>query len=336
MLDQTVISFKEIGGGGNSKVYKLTCKSSDQYAAKLYFHHNSDPRDRLGTELSSMNFLWDNGIRCIPRPITADRDRGFAVFEYICGEKILSEEVSDVDIDNITQFLKRLKDLKTKKGSEDLPIASDACFSVQAIVNSIERRFNRLSGFSKAGEEYNDLYDFLTKDLSPAFDEIKKWSKSRLNESGISFFSEIPQEERTLSPSDYGFHNALRQNDGKLMFLDFEYFGWDDPAKMTSDFLLHPAMRLPDSLKQRFVHNVITQFDDHRDLPKRFAIVYPLFGINWCLILLNEYVPQYFLRREFADRSKCNKANIQTEQLLKARQMLKKIETEYENFSSVY
>ena len=143
MLDQTVISFKEIGGGGNSKVYKLTCKSSDQYAAKLYFHHNSDPRDRLGTELSSMNFLWENGIRCIPRPITADRDRGFAVFEYICGEKILSEEVSDVDIDNITQFLIRLKDLKTKKGSEDLPIASDACFSVQAIVNSIERRFNR-------------------------------------------------------------------------------------------------------------------------------------------------------------------------------------------------
>ena len=54
--------------------------------------------------------------------------------------------------------------------------------------------------------------------------------------------AELPVEQRTLSPSDFGFHNALRRPDGRVVFLDLEYFGWDDPAKMISDFLLHPAL----------------------------------------------------------------------------------------------
>ena len=41
--------------------------------------------------------------------------------------------------------------------------------------------------------------------------------------------------QRALSPSDFGLHNALRGQDGQLRFVDFEYFGWDDPVKLVSD-----------------------------------------------------------------------------------------------------
>ena len=51
----------------------------------------------------------------------------------------------------------------------------------------------------------------------------------------------FPQRLRVLSPSDFGFHNALRRPDGTIVFVDFEYFGWDDPAKMMADAMLHPG-----------------------------------------------------------------------------------------------
>src|ERR1700680_1391707 len=44
---------------------------------------------------------------------------------------------------------------------------------------------------------------------------------------GLAFDAELPQEWRSLVPSDFGFHNSLRRPDGSLAFLDFEYFGWD-------------------------------------------------------------------------------------------------------------
>ena len=53
----------------------------------------------------------------------------------------------------------------------------------------------------------------------------------------MSFERDIDSAERTLSPSDFGFHNALKRSDGRIVFLDFEYFGWDDPAKMTAEEL---------------------------------------------------------------------------------------------------
>ena len=52
---------------------------------------------------------------------------------------------------------------------------------------------------------------------------------------------------RALSPSDFGLHNALRTKDGQLRFIDFEYFGWDDPVKLVSDTAIQPGSSLPHS-----------------------------------------------------------------------------------------
>ncbi len=41
-----------------------------------------------------------------------------------------------------------------------------------------------------------------------------------------------------VSPSDFGFHNALLDDGGAISFLDFEYSGRDDPAKLDLRFFL--------------------------------------------------------------------------------------------------
>ena len=104
----------------------------------------------------------------------------------------------------------------------------------------------------------------------------------------------LPDSSRTLSPSDFGFHNALKRPDGQIVFLDFEHFGWDDPAKMIADFLLHPHpdMAIGKSLKRRFIRRMLQCFEDQADLLQRVEIVYPLFGLKWCMIILNPFSPQ--------------------------------------------
>ena len=144
--------------------------------------------------------------------------------------------------------------------------------------------------------------------------------------------AELPGEQRTLSPSDFGFHNALRRPEGRLVFLDFEYFGWDDPAKMISDFLLHPALELPERLKQRFAAGMYRRFSANKSLAKRVETVYPLFGLKWCLIMLNEFVPEDMQRRGFASGGSLDRASTQARQLEKARRMLARIEREHEDF----
>ena len=331
LLGRPVVAVDRVAGGRNSQVFKLTCDDSTQYALKLYPQDGLDDRDRLGTEFSGLRFLWDNGVRCIPRPVVADNQFGYGVYEFIDGFKILPDEVKEAEIDEAVRFLSQLNGLKQRNGSTFLPVASEACFSPEAIAANIAIRLWRLRNIGCTGPQYDELWRFLTDEFEPLRDKVVGWYKENLDETVIPFASELPHEHRTLSPSDFGFHNALNRA-GEIVFLDFEYFGWDDPAKTLSDFLLHPAMPLPEDLRRRFVANFLTEFQDEGPLARRFLAVYPMFGLKWCLILLNEFIPQSMHRRELARGGDVDKADLRDQQLAKSRGMLARVAKEYQDF----
>ncbi len=343
-LHTEVLSLQDISGGRNSRIYQVQCADFQQYAVKYYFQHTADTRDRLHVEFSALRFLWEHDIRCIPQPFVVDEQSQCAVYEYIDGQKLQAEDLTKHDVHEAARFLTRLKELRHADGSNALPAASEACFSIEATVGNLDARLQRLFQAQKTNEQYDALHQFLHNDFSPAFQEIKKWIQATLKESGIPYTQEIDDRERTLSPSDFGFHNAIKRShderpekkaDRQIVFLDFEYFGWDDPAKMISDFLLHPAMELNEELKQEFVTQVLSNFSEFRRLAKRLQLVYPLFGLKWCMILLNEFVHADLLRRNFV-RSGIGEANmardLQFKQLTKSQSMLSKILKEYQHF----
>lgn len=257
---------------------------SARHAGKSYFQPQ-----RLAVEFAALQFLWQAGLRCIPQPIAADEH--VAVYEFIAGTKPVP---TAADIDAAVAFLNRLRTLT----GEGLPNAAEACFSVREIIANLEQRFARLAGSG------------VIEEFLPLLERARRTPDS-------------PATERVLSPSDFGFHNALRRPDGSLVFLDFEYFGWDDPAKLVCDFLLHPAMDLSDELKRRFYRGYVT----NKSLAQRVEIVYPLFGLKWITILLNEFVPDDLRRRRFAGQ-----APDPAVQLEKARRMKARIEREYDHF----
>ncbi len=132
---------------------------------------------------------------------------------------------------------------------------------------------------------------------------------------------------QTLSPSDFSFHNALRRADGGLAFLDFEYFGWDDPVKLVSDFLWHPAMTLSAAQASRFARGAHELFAaQDATYGSRLRAYFPLFGLKWCTIMLNEFVADDWNRRQFAGQQR-KRERVKAEQLHKSRALCEEVLT---------
>ena len=329
LLESPAVSVEQTSKSGNSKVYRVRCQNGKDYAVKSYFQRTINGLDRLEVEYSSLVFLWNSGIRCVPRPISADPDRQIAVYEYVDGQKIDCRDVVAEDIDQLVQFAGELKSLRVSRESQRLPPASEACFSIKAAVENIDSRLERLTELKEQGANYGALSQFLFEDFVPTLDIIKTRTIEKVGRKVFS--NELPRRYRTLSPSDFGFHNALRRADGRLVFLDFEYFGWDDPAKMIADVVLHPAMDMSAQFKELFVRKMLACFAQDKLLKDRLESLYPLFGLKWCIILLNEFIPKDLKRREFAAARPEDTAEIQIRQLEKSKRMLGRVKNEMQN-----
>ncbi|MBI1983210.1 MAG: phosphotransferase [Acidobacteria bacterium] len=332
VLKKPVASAEQLSSGGNSRVSRVRCKDGTEYAVKSYFQRTISGLDRLEVEYSGLMFLWENGIRSIPQPLMADRARQVAVYEFVDGRNIASHQITADDVEQAVRFASELRDLRERHGSRKLPPASEACFRVSGVIDNIEGRLRRLCAIRQQGPSYDALSEFLSRDFVPAFAALKERVARKL---GQEIFSrELASSSRTLSPSDFGFHNALRRPSGELVYLDFEYFGWDDPAKMISDFILHPApaMDMSAELKGLFVRWMLDCFSADARLADRLESLYPFFGLKWCMIMLNEFIPKDLERREFAARAAVDGTGAQMKQLGKSRAMLQKIMGEFENF----
>jgi hypothetical protein len=332
LLPEPVTGLERIGGGGNSQVYRLETSADKRFALKVYFRNPADQRDRLATEYGAFSYLWANGFREIPQPLASDPALGWAVYQYLEGDKIPAGTARDNELVTAADFLGRLRELSRNAESARLGIASEASFAAGLIAQNVRQRLARLQSADADGAPHEALRQFLSREFIPLLENVFKWSAAHLEQAGMGFEKELSLSQRTLSPSDFGFHNALRHPDGRIFFLDFEYFGWDDPAKMISDFLLHPAMSLGPEANRKFASAIFGRFADWPGLSERVESVYPLFGLKWCMIFLNEFLPDSLRRRQFAGAAGADRSAVQMRQLDKARQMLNRITREYQSF----
>ncbi len=324
-LGARVTGIEPVAGGRNSRVFRARLADGRSVALKAYFRHRGDPRDRLGVEFGALRLMWQCGFRNVPQPFAADRRAGVAIYEFIEGEK--PGRIRAADIDALVDFLGKLRELALLRESAKLGAASEARFIVAEMVELLRHRRARLDAAEGGAKNLAALRRFLAEQFDPALEQFARWSRGHLPRG--AFDRELPKRERTLSPSDFGFHNALRRGDGGIVWLDFEYFGWDDPAKMIVDFLLHPAKPAPAALKRHFARGVLARFADQPRLRRRAGAVFPLFGLKWCLIMLNEFLPADLQRRQFA-RAAADRDAVQQRQLAKARAMLRRIQRQYD------
>jgi hypothetical protein len=142
---------------------------------------------------------------------------------------------------------------------------------------------------------------------------------------GIDLAAYMPHADRRLSPSDFGFHNSLRTDGGRLRFLDFEYGGWDDPAKTVADFFCQVAMPVAPEHLGLVVEVLASGLAEPGPFRTRVALLLPVYRVKWCCIVLNEFVRVGSSRRRFAG------ADLETKkatQLQKARRILQLLKDE--------
>ncbi|HCY84918.1 MAG TPA: aminoglycoside phosphotransferase family protein, partial [Desulfobacteraceae bacterium] len=104
---------------------------------------------------------------------------------------------------------------------------------------------------------------------------------------------------RVLSPSDFGFHNAIRTEKG-LSFFDFEYAGWDGPIKLVCDFLCQPEIPIPVDCMADIAGRVGDLSGMGGDILDNVRDLMPIYRIKWVCIQLNEFLPGDRDRRAFA------------------------------------
>jgi aminoglycoside phosphotransferase (APT) family kinase protein len=281
-------SLDAVGGGGNNRVYRAVA-GGVTYALKSYPPQGADVRDRLAHEFGALTFMNERLGGAVPRPFGADRERGFALYEWIAGTRIARREPGDVPA--AVSFAAALHGFRDDPAAAGLPPAAEAVFGNAGLIGQLDARFGRLRAVA-GGEP--ELARFLVDRVEPAYERLRRPAAS---------FAELPPGRRTLSPSDFGFHNAIRRLDGRIAFIDFEYFGWDDPVKLVADFCWHPGMALDAPERELFTAEMSAVYAADDAFAARLAAYLPLIGLRWIAIVLNEFLPDVWERRVFAGRT---------------------------------
>lgn len=295
--ENDLLDIVPFAASGNNRVFAVTA-GERRYAVKVYFRHPADARDRLHAEYAFLTYAARAGIRCAPRPVACDARRGIGVYEYIEGHKLKAAEINSACIDQAAEFILRLNHKSAQAAGRELPNASEACFSIAEHFAMVDGRIARLDGIGETESLDREAREFVT-DLGARWQQAKAEILRGAQSAGIDPAEALA--ERCISPSDFGFHNALATADRGICFIDFEYAGWDDPAKLAGDFFSHPAVPVDAVYFDRFIETAM-RYSPHPDaLAVRARLLFPVFQTKWCCIILNEFLPDSAQRRRFAD-----------------------------------
>jgi hypothetical protein len=314
LVGETVEIYRHPAGGRNSRIWRVRGRNGE-YALKQYPSRRDDPRDRLSTEVSALRLMERYGIDRVPRVLGIDSQRGYVLMSWIEGSEV--SEVTNTDIDGALGFLSAVHTLRATAWAVEQPLASEACLSGLEIERQINARLARLRSL----ESEPELLRFIQNSLASTVIETSRQVRAKVAAAGLDFRTELSQNWRSLIPADFGFHNSLRRSDGSLAFVDFDYFGWDDPVKLAADILLHPGNTLSATQRSRFRQGALALYGDDLAFAGRLQAYLPLFGLRWVLILLNEFIPERWQRRVAAgDRADWSASK--SEQLSRAREFL--------------
>jgi len=285
----------QLSGGRNNRVFRA-CGQTGDVIIKQYFSSPSDTRNRLVSEFSMLSFLYENGISNVPKPYIKDELNHTGIYSFIQGSPLNRDSITEMDVAELAGLLCRMWQIRTLPESRNLTAASDACFTIKEYALKTADRIQSFFKLSNENELVSDAVSFVKNDLNPFFISVHNECSADIS----LYESVLDTKYHALSPSDHGFHNAIRADNGMLYFIDFEYSGWDDPVKMICDPLLQPDIPVPEHLDSFFVNKMSPVLNELPVIIDRFHYIYTLLSIKWCCILLNEFMPVSESRRNFS------------------------------------
>lgn len=317
-------SLARLPGGANNRVYQLDC-GCETMLLKEYFRDARETQDRLRAEFSFCRFARDAHVPHPPRPLACDEAAGLAIYEFIAGRAVTVADVGRNLVEAAADFFRQLNARRDIPSAGELPPAAEACFSLAEHLACVERRLGRLEQLDNSTPAGRDAQQLVRGKLLPKWSEIQADVRARAREMKLPPEEALAPAVRCISPSDFGFHNAIISADGATRFIDFEYAGWDDPAKMACDFFCQVALPVPAEFLQSFARSALSYLSDVESCLGRIFLLLPVYRMKWCCIMLNEFLPQGSRRREFAASAEHDSQARQRVQLEKVQQAMRQL-----------
>jgi hypothetical protein len=313
---EPVTAIAELRKGNNSRIFQVDTRAG-RYALKKY--PATDNRNRLEAEVGAVRFFERSGIGRTPRIVAVSPELRYALFTWIDGDPV--DAVTDTDIAEFAAFQIALDAAVDARARAEIGEASEACLSGLRIMSHIERRYAKLEAVKHDVPEFAPFFDDV---LVPSLRRFEAEARDAYRRLGLDFTAEIAPECRTLIPSDLGAHNALRGADGKLYFLDFEYFGWDDPVTSIANFVMHPGMQLSEIQRTSYQQALLGHFRRNVEAD-RLPVLMPLYALRWCAIILGELLPERWQHRMQSNPEMGSWDQVRREQINKARTLISRI-----------
>ncbi len=274
------MSYTKVSEGINSEVYKLESKQGN-YVYKEYKLGKSSKDERIKAEVDFINHLQSNGIDQIPKLFNYRLDELWSIQSWEEGEKL--EKPSLKDWEELYAFILVLQETKKSSSASSLPLAADARFDLLQSISLTKEKITDLRRLSEQSKELEILRNFLEKQIIPSFEQTENKIIQELSKSNIRY---IKSDELIISPSDVGFHNVIKNNSNKYIFMDFEYAGWDAPSKLICDLILQPNHiqnnQMIDFTINHFKGKLISE-----KMISRIRILANIYRIKWVSIILN-------------------------------------------------
>jgi len=287
-------AIEPLAGGRNNRVFRVVLVDGAVVVLKSYHHDPRDPRDRLQAEWSFLAYVGERGVKSVPRPLASDPAEHAALYEFVPGVRAVAADAALVA--QAAQFVAAING--APREPQRLAPASEACFSLSSHIDTVDRRVARLTDFDPKVPHVEKARAFVDGRLTPVWRQVRGAILDAAAARGLSPGAAVTCE--VVSPSDFGFHNALIDDVGRATFLDFEYAGRDDAAKLICDFFCQPELAVPLEYYDAFTGRIAEPLGLAEDDLWRARILLDAYRIKWVCIMLNEFSAVGARRRAFA------------------------------------
>ena len=277
-------SLQRLGGGINNLVYHCGHRER-KWVIKGYQPNQGGKQDRMHAEVEFLEFAKQAAPGFTPELIYVDRDRRCVVMEHINGKKFPDGiKPSSAVIAEAVEFFRQLNSNSELARKVVHANAAEGFSSLSEHIDNINARIK--------GMTYTHLEQPFAKEAKVILEHLRAKEESVREETNESIDKAliddtIKQNELCISPSDFGFHNAIRTTE-KTIFIDFEFAGWDDPAKTILDFAYQP--RIPLGTNESPLIQAL-DLDLRKNVVARSVYMRPIIELKWICIILTVLTP---------------------------------------------
>ena len=284
VLEADECTLLRMHGGVNNRVYRCGDERR-KWIIKGYPATGNGSRDRMRAEVDLLQLASEAAPSYVPRLIHVDEERRCIVMEHIAG-KLFREGMtpSTKALEGAVDFF-RLLNSKPEDARRTISLnAAEGFLSLREHMANVEERIERMQYSHLPKGDRGQAIQQVSR-LKEELEKIHETTDKLIRVGHLA--DQIRPESRCVSPSDFGFHNAIMSEKG-VKFFDFEFAGWDDQSKTAADFLLQP--RVPVSWKESTLRGFLREFRKKQDT-RRLRVLIKILKLKWICIILNILEP---------------------------------------------